>query len=426
MSKIIKLTSENVKRLSAVEITPTGNVVVIGGKNEQGKSSVLDSIEYALGGEPDATMPVRKGQESAKIVLDLGDIVVKRTITANGGGQLVVTNADGIKQGTPQAILDKLTGKLTFDPLAFSRMKPDKQGEVIRALVGLDFVEHDAARKIIFDERTAINREAKALEARLAAMPPTPEGVPDREESTASLLESQKEHSEHNARNNAQRVSLQTAIANRAHYQNGVAEIESQIKELESKLAKLNEKLQEGKRMVATAQTEVDALDCSKLQDRDLTVYKAKLESLEKINSTVRAKIARADVVTAYKAKTADAETLTNSLAKVDEEKEKKISEAKYPIEGLKYDAVAGVSFGGIPFSQCSSAVQLKISVAIGFALNPKLKILLIRDGSLLDDDNMKVIADMAEAAGAQIWMERVGTDEHTSVVIEDGHVKGL
>jgi hypothetical protein len=65
----------------------------------------------------------------------------------------------------------------------------------------------------------------------------------------------------------------------------------------------------------------------------------------------------------------------------------------------------------------------IKISVAIGFALNPKLKILLIRDGSLLDDDNMKVVAEMAAAAGAQIWMERVGTDEHTSVVIEDGHV---
>jgi DNA repair exonuclease SbcCD ATPase subunit len=424
--KIIKLTSENVKRLTAVEITPTGNVIVIGGRNEQGKSSVLDSIEYTLGGEPDATMPVRKGEKSGKVVVNLGDIIVKRVFTESGGSQLVVTNADGIKQGTPQAILDKLTGKLTFDPLAFSRMKADKQGEVIRALVGLDFVEHDAARKIIFDERTAINREAKALEARLAAMPPTPENIPDREESTASLLESQKEHSEHNARNNAQRVSLQNAIETRSFYKRSAMDLESEIAALKVKLAELEGKLAEGNRLLSEAQLKVDALDCSKLQDRDLTVYKAKLESVEKINAAVRAKIARADVVAAYKAKTADAETLTNSLASVDEKKEKAISEAKYPIEGLKYDAVSGVSFEGIPFSQCSSAVQLKISVAIGFALNPKLKILLIRDGSLLDDDNMKVVADMAQAADAQIWMERVGTDEHTSVVIEDGHVKGL
>jgi DNA repair exonuclease SbcCD ATPase subunit len=212
----------------------------------------------------------------------------------------------------------------------------------------------------IFDERTAINREAKALEARLAAMPPTPEGVPDREEGTASILESQKEHAEHNARNTAQRVSLQNAIASRANNQNGVADIQAQITELKTKLAALEERLTDANKSWADAQAKVELLDCSKLQDRDLTVYKAKLESVEKINASVRAKHARADVVTAYKAKTADAETLTNSLAKVDEEKEKKISEAKYPIEGLKYDAVAGVSFGGIPFSQCSSAVQLK------------------------------------------------------------------
>src|ERR1035441_8426583 len=79
MSKIIKLTSENVKRLQAVEITPDGNVVVIGGKNGAGKSSVLDSIEYALGGDTADRMPVRRGEEKAKIVLDLGEIIVKRT-----------------------------------------------------------------------------------------------------------------------------------------------------------------------------------------------------------------------------------------------------------------------------------------------------------------------------------------------------------
>src|SRR6185436_2642524 len=132
MSKIIKLTSENVKRLTAVEITPKGNVVVIGGRNGAGKSSVLDSIEYALGGDPSAKMPVRRGEKNAKVVVDLGDIVVKRSFTSAGGTHLIVTNADGEKQTSPQAILDKLVGRLTFDPLEFSRQKPAQQAETLR------------------------------------------------------------------------------------------------------------------------------------------------------------------------------------------------------------------------------------------------------------------------------------------------------
>ncbi|MCI0540823.1 MAG: AAA family ATPase, partial [Verrucomicrobiales bacterium] len=99
--KIIKLQTENVKRLQAVEITPGGgNMVVIGGKNGAGKSSVLDSIEFALGGDPSAKMPVRRGEDKARIVVDLGDLVIKRVFTAAGGTSLVVTDADGRKQST--------------------------------------------------------------------------------------------------------------------------------------------------------------------------------------------------------------------------------------------------------------------------------------------------------------------------------------
>ena len=138
---ILQLTAENVKRLHAVDIKPDGSLVIIGGRNAQGKSSVLDSIEFALGGDPSAKMPVRRGEANARVVVNLGEIVVKRTFTAAGGTSLVVTNADGQKQSSPQTILDKLTGALTFDPLAFSRQKPAAQAETLRALVGLDFTK---------------------------------------------------------------------------------------------------------------------------------------------------------------------------------------------------------------------------------------------------------------------------------------------
>ena len=78
--QIIELTASNVKRLKAVKIVPKGAVINLGGENEAGKSSVLDSIQMALGGEPSESMPVRQGEEKAVITVNLGDLVVRRTI----------------------------------------------------------------------------------------------------------------------------------------------------------------------------------------------------------------------------------------------------------------------------------------------------------------------------------------------------------
>ena len=147
MSKIIQLTAENVKRLHAVDITPQGNVVEITGKNGQGKSSVLDAIAMALGGGAEMpTLPIRKGEAKAKIVLDLGDLKVTRTVTESGS-TLIVETPEGARFQSPQTILDKLTGKITFDPLAFIRLKRDEQGKILRDLVGLDFTQADYDRR---------------------------------------------------------------------------------------------------------------------------------------------------------------------------------------------------------------------------------------------------------------------------------------
>src|SRR4030042_253729 len=114
--RIIRLESENIKRLSAVAIEPSGSLVVIGGKNEAGKSSFLDSIQYALaGGDSLPAMPIRRGEKKARVVADLGDIIVTRFFTATGS-RLEVQNKEGAVFKSPQAILDRMTGKLSFDP----------------------------------------------------------------------------------------------------------------------------------------------------------------------------------------------------------------------------------------------------------------------------------------------------------------------
>lgn len=423
--KIIKLTSENVKRLTAVEITPTGDVIVVGGKNGAGKSSVIDSVLYALGGDPDVKMPVRRGEEKAKIVLDLGEIVVKRAFTAAGGTSLVVENADGAKQKSPQAILDALTGKLTFDPLDFARQKPEKQSETLRALVGLDFTESNQKYDALYLQRTNVNRDAKTLEVRLNSIPKH-EGLPDGEVSSSAILLEQQNAQTKNQENQKVRDNLRSAEVKAKARDIEIDRLKKVVSRLELELADAHASLTDQQKQKDESLAAIPALRTAaeSCVDIDLTSFTHKLNDTETTNRKVREAKSRADLVTQFKAKTQEADKLTSQMDALESAKRKATTEAKYPVEGLLFDTAGGIALNGIPFSQCSSAEQLKVSVAIGFALNPKLKVVLIRDGSLLDDASMVTLCEMAANAKAQVWVERVGTDAHTSVIIEDGHVK--
>lgn len=424
MSKIVKLTSENIKRLHAVEITPEGNVVVIKGKNGQGKTSVIDSIEYALGGDPSDRMPVRRGEAKAKVIVDLGDIVVKRTFTAGGGTALMVTDADGVKQTSPQAILDRLVGRLTFDPLNFARQKPPQQAETLRTLLNLDFAASDKEREKVFNDRTTVNRDAKGLETRISAIPKV-DGLPAQEESAAAILVEQETAAAGNQANADQRLKLQTLKEAQEGRKNDLTATEQEIKDVEAKLVKIREDRDQLVIWVSENATLIEREEkaVAQLKDSDLTQFQTKISQVETQNRKIREQKQRAELVTQYKTKTAEAERLSTKIEELDSNKRKATTEAKYPIEGLMFDAAGGVTFNGIPFEQCSAAEQLKVSVSIGIALNPKLKVILIRDGSLLDTESMAVLCEMAKTADAQIWIERVQGDGETGVLIEDGRV---
>ena len=163
MSKIIGLQASNVKRLRAVEIRPDpdGSMVLVGGRNAQGKSSVLDSIWMALGGRrAQPARPVRDGAEHASIRLALDNgLVVERTIEPDGKTVLRVSDGTATLRA-PQGILDALVRDLSFDPLRFSEMAEKEQAELLRRLVGLDFSKLDRSRAEYYDERRLLGREA--------------------------------------------------------------------------------------------------------------------------------------------------------------------------------------------------------------------------------------------------------------------------
>lgn len=430
---IVGFRSENVRKITVVEFkpTPTG-LVVISGKNGQGKTSVLDTIEMVLGGADHIPhRPVRKGQDKATGELDLGEYLVTRTVTPSGGGSLTVRNKDGEKLSSPQQILDGLYGKLSFDPLDFARQKPAQRGDTLRALLGLDFTKLDAEKESVYDRRTIVNKDAKAKEAALKVLPQ--QEAPAEELSAAPIIAEQREAIAANEAKNKQRVlvnewdtRVRRALEdfNRANQEH--AELEAEIERLTIKLKEKVATCKETKRRheaaLATRLQEEEKLKSMKAVD--ISEFGPRLVGIEAVNAKVRSNKARAVLQQEHRAAVKESDRLTSRLEAIEREKRDAIAAAKWPVPGLGFSETNEVTFNGIPFDGCSTAEQLKISVAMGLALNPKLRVLLVRQGNDLDDDNLLLMAELAQKAGAQIWLERVSSSGQACIVIEDGQIK--
>lgn len=406
--KIIKLTAENVKRLTAVEITPQGNMVTIGGRNAQGKSSVLDAITMALAGRAAFTrQPVHQGAERAQIVAELDDLTVTRTITAAGTTSLVVASKDGARYPSPQTVLNKLVGALSFDPLAFVNQDAKKQLESVRGMVGLDFSDLDRQRAAIYEERTGVNRDQRRAQDLADSMPSYPE-APAEPVNALELLDRREAINKHNWTQDQRAQAIQKA-------QGAVEAAKNEVNRLMVELAQVERELADQERELGDLPVPVEP---QSTDDVD-----AELASINQINEQVTANRQKADAQAMADGFKEAAARLTELIQGLDEQKAQAMAEAKFPVPGLGFDE-QGITFNGLPFSEASSAEQLRVSVAMGLAMNPTLKVLLIRDGSLLDHDNLAMVASMAAEADAQVWVERVGEGEEVSVVIEDGAVK--
>lgn len=426
---IIELRSENIKRIRAVAISPKSPLVVIGGRNAQGKTSVLDSICMALGGASVAPeIPVRKGQDSGQIVLKLDNgITITRTFTAEGKTTLKVITADGAKYTSPQSILDQLTGKLTFDPMEFLRLKPEQQADTLRRLVNLDLSKFDADRAKAYAERTELNRKAEDKAAQLRSMP-THE-VPEQPVSVAELsARLQAAHAENDAKRSAvtqHNLAVETARAQADAAAKRVTEKEAAIADLKKRLNTAEVELGIAKTTQSQAKAKYDGLAAKSITP-ELTptdpIAKQICEAEEvnrKIAQNATRKAIQQEAATIREA----AGALTAKIEAIDAEKANALASVKFPVPGLSFSGDS-VTFNGIPIKQCSAAEQQRVSVAIGAALNPRLRVMLVRDASLLDDESLASLAKLAESFNLQIWAERVGKGAECSVVIEDGQIE--
>ena len=396
--KIIKLEAENIKRLVAVEITPDGHMVQISGRNGAGKTSVLDAIWWALAGaDAIQAKPIREGETTAHITLDLGEIVVERSFTSKGS-YLKVSNADGAQFQSPQKMLDDLVGKLSFDPLAFMRERPGEQVVMLQGLAGVDGSTVKAENAADYEARRDLNRDAKAARLRADQGFDVPDDAPDEEIDIGELM--------------AKLIAVE--------HDN------DEIDRAQESLDALLDRIRKGKELIKTLEAEADEIRPKTLEEPTITDWlRTDISMAQERNADAAAKRARNETLITAQDLETEAQALTDAMAARTAKFETEVAAAHLPVEGLTIDLEEGVMFQGIPLAQASDAEQIRGSTALAMALNPKVKVLRIRDGSLLDEDSIGMIAEMTEAEDYQVWVEVVDTTGEVGIVIEDGMVAG-
>jgi chromosome segregation ATPase len=316
-----------------------------------------------------------------------------------------VKGKNGARLSSPQAVLDNLLGPISFDPQAFIRMNPKAQSRILRELVGLDFTKEDEKRAQAYAARTEIGRDIKRLEGAISQLPELSDNPPTERVSVTTIAERLEAALATNAENNAKQARLAALRETRAS-------LKSQIDKLNQQLTTINT---EGKALAA----EVEGLT-----DTDTAALRESMSMAEQTNNLVDAYERHKELNEELTTAVSKRDELTEYIAQIDQVKADATARVKYPIDGLEVDD-DGVRLHGVPFEQASQAQQLRVSCAIGFALSPALKVLLVRDGSLLDETNLKLLHELATAHDGQVWLERVGDgSEGATVVIEDGEVK--
>lgn len=411
--RLVEMRVENFRKLKAVRITPDGAVVTVSGRNEQGKSSVLDAVYAAIGGKPffPAT-PIREGEQRAEIFLDFVGLKLTRTIWHKEGGgidhKVVLEYADGKRAAKSQDVLNDLRGSpIADDPLEFSKMKPKDQYDLLRKLVpGVDFDDIAARRADLFETRTQVGRDRDRA-AGAAASIQVPPNAPTELVDVTALAAKMREAGEHNTLIDQRAEGREIAADKIAANEDEIDRLEALVRSLKQANVDLQAKLDGAEPLP---------------EKIDVAAIEAMIQSAATINAAVQARIDQRAKVDERNRLEGVYDDLSKQIQEIDDEKAEAIAGAKLPVEGLDFGD-GEILLDGLPFSDASTARKIRTATALLMALKPDLRVLLVREGSLLDPDAREALRQDAEAHGFVVLMECVGQGDANGVVIEDGEL---
>lgn len=407
--KINELQIENVKRIKAVSLKPTqSGLTIIGGKNRQGKTSVLDAITWALGGDDfRPSEPARDGSATPphiRIRMSNGLLVERK----GKNSALKVTDPSGQKAG--QQLLNTFVEKLAINLPKFMEASGKEKARTLLKIIGvgdqLDVLDRQESE--LYNQRTTIGQIADRKQKYAEEQPFYPD-VPDEPVSPSELIRQQQEI----LARNGQRAQWKREYNDLLDL---LEQTENQIEGLTQKLQELTEHKAELLKRTKDAEKSPKELEMESTAELE-----ASIADIEEINRKVRANLDKSkaeDDAQDYRRQYA---SLTTQIDEVRKQKTSLLNSAELPLPELSVKD-GELIYQGKKWDNMSGADQLKVSTAIVRKLNPECGFVLLDKLEQMDMDSLEEFGAWLEAEGLQAIATRVSTGDECSIIIEDGY----
>lgn len=409
--KIRELEIENVKRVKAVTMTPTENgLTVIGGRNGQGKTSVLDAIAWALGGNKmkpsDSQRRGSAAPPSIHIELSNGLVVERK----GKSSALHVIDPSGQKAG--QQLLDSFIEKLALDLPKFMEASTKEKAETLLQIIGVgdQLAILDKQEKSLYNQRLEVGRIADRKKKHAGELPWYPD-APTEPVSAAELINRQQAILAKNIENQKNRQMLERLKIQQA-------KIDERLNELESeKKALINE--------LTAVTSDINGAEAASAnwQDESTAEIEEDIANIDAINTKVRANAEKQRVQAEADELSGQYTDLSEQIKDIQDKRMALLDAADMPLPDLSVDD-GELTYKGQKWDCMSGSEQLQVATAIIRKLNPDCGFVLMDKLEQMDPETLRAFGAWLEKEGLQVIATRVGTDDTCSIIIEDGYVK--
>ncbi|MGG5346878.1 AAA family ATPase [Enterococcus sp. AZ020] len=410
--KINKLEIENVKRVKAVKIEPTASgLTIVGGNNNQGKTSVLDAIAWALGGNK--YKPSQANREGSAIPPHLHIVMSNGLIVERKGknSDLKVIDPEGNKGG--QQLLNGFVEELAIDLPKFMESTGKEKAQTLLQIIGvgdqLAKIEHEEQQ--VYNQRHTIGQIADQKDKFAKEQLYYPD-APKELVSVSELVQQQQEILARNGENQRKRQNVAELSARYEQESQRIELVKNQLKELEEQHFKTYEDL-------STAQK-----SAADIQDESTEELQKNIAEIDEINRKVRINLDKEKAEEDAADYREQYEKLTAQINDLRQMKTELLNKADLPLAGLSVTD-GELIYNGQKWDNMSGSDQLKVSTAIIRKLKPNCGFILLDKLEQMDMVTLNEFGQWLEQEGLQAIATRVSTGEECSIIIEDGYVAG-